>query len=201
MTAASRRWRVVPAARWRRRDDGGESTAASCPTPCCGRARQFKIIFSVGVSVYSRSILVDGVSETFLYESVREKLSDPEREVRQHALRVLMDLIPVTQPSKIDIQMHSLLPEILKILGHSSPSLRKGALDSLKKYLKFSNNNNKLMKDLLAFSEQFTIVAPFLVGVETDDKTVKLVVDQLWKDLDNPNVSQEDTAKALARLR
>ncbi|CAH1184100.1 unnamed protein product [Phyllotreta striolata] len=141
-----------------------------------------------------------GVDETFLYDLVREKLCEPEREVRQHALRVLMDLIPVTKQSNLDAQMRNILPNVLSNLGHSSPSLRKSALDSLKKYSKFSANYNYLMKELLPSTEHFTSIAPFLINPQTDDKTVKFVVEELWKDLENPNVTQ-DAAKALARLR
>ncbi|CAG9836518.1 unnamed protein product [Diabrotica balteata] len=145
--------------------------------------------------------VVNGISETFLYDSVRDKLRDPEKEVRQHALRVLMDLIKVTQPSNLDIRMQDLVPEILKILSHSAPSLRKSALDSLKKYLKLSKNYNYLMRELLNSPDHLTNAAPFLINRETDDLTVILVIEQLWKELEDPTSNQEIPAKSLARLR
>ncbi|XP_056641944.1 uncharacterized protein LOC130448552 [Diorhabda sublineata] len=145
--------------------------------------------------------LPDGVSEALLYESIRDKLRDPEKEVRQHVLRVLMDLIQVTQSSNLDKRMQELVPDIIKILGHSSPSLRKTALDFLKKYLKLSGNYYEIMRDLIDSPDYLMSATPFLINSETDDKTVSLVLEQLWKDLERSNINQEIPAKSLARLR
>ncbi|XP_057663225.1 uncharacterized protein LOC130898165 [Diorhabda carinulata] len=145
--------------------------------------------------------LPDGVSEALLYESIRDKLRDPEKEVRQHVLRVLMDLIQVTQSSNLDKRMQELVPDIIKILSHSSPSLRKTALDFLKKYLKLSGNYYEIMRDLIDSPDYLMSATPFLINSETDDKTVSLVLEQLWKDLERSNINQEIPAKSLARLR
>ncbi|KAG5886841.1 hypothetical protein JTB14_005292, partial [Gonioctena quinquepunctata] len=143
-----------------------------------------------------------GFDVNVLYNGVREKLRDPEREVRQHALRVLVDLIPVTQSLSLDDYMRELVPELLSNLGHSAPSLRKSALDSLRKYLQYSKNYDELLMKLISTTENNVVAAaPFLISSETGDETLGLVIDQLWRDLSNPRLNQEVTAKSLARIR
>lgn len=123
------------------------------------------------------SFVSDDFDVDTLYVGVRDRLRDPEREVRQHALRVLIDLIPVTRTVSLDEHMRQLVPELLFNLGHSAPALRKSALDSLRKYLQHSRNYDELLLQLVSTEENNIITAaPFLISRDTNDGTLKRVI-------------------------
>lgn len=139
-----------------------------------------------------------------LYAGVRDRLRDPEREVRQHALRVLIDLIPVTQAHPLDDHMRALLPELLSNLGHPAPALRKGALDTLRIYLGHSRNRDKLLRDLVSsetVDDHLLAATPFLVNSTTSNETLGHVLNRLWAEVGEQGYRQEVAAKSLARLR
>lgn len=69
-----------------------------------------------------------------MFEEFSARLQDPEWQVRQHALRVLYDVLAVLG-TKSDMYMPPLIPKIVENLGHPAPTVRKGALDSLRMYL------------------------------------------------------------------
>ncbi|CAH1160247.1 unnamed protein product, partial [Phaedon cochleariae] len=145
--------------------------------------------------------LPDGLDVDALYAGVRERLRDPEREVRQHALRVLMDLIPVTQPQTLDNHMQDLLPVLLSNLNHPSPALRKSAIDCLRRYFQHSKNYDKLLMDLISTEDEYVIAAvPYLLISKIKGETMDLVLDQLWKDVNNPYVNKEVAATSLATI-
>lgn len=97
--------------------------------------------------------------------------------MRQHALRVLSDLIPVTETINLDEKMRDLVPELLSNLSHSAPALRKAAIDSLRKYLNHSKNCDELLLELVSKEEDNVITAaPFLISRETTDRTLKRVI-------------------------
>lgn len=128
------------------------------------------------------SLFSDGFDVDSLYIGVRDRLRDPEREVRQHALRVLIDLIPVTQAISLDGHMRALVPELLSNLGHSAPALRKSALDSLRKYLKHSRNYDELLLQLVSAEEDNVITAaPFLINRQTSDVTLRRIIGEDFK--------------------
>lgn len=79
--------------------------------------------------------------------ALRHRLRDPEREVRQHALRVLADLVPVLR-SSLDSLLAPLLPDLLSNLGHSAPAVRKGALDALRMYISHSDNKEYVISEI-----------------------------------------------------
>lgn len=78
--------------------------------------------------------LPEGLNLTELYGEFYERLHDPEWQVRQHALRVLIDVLAVMS-YKSDLYIRRLLPPLVENLGHSAPAVRKGALDALRVYL------------------------------------------------------------------
>lgn len=79
--------------------------------------------------------------------ALRHRLRDPEREVRQHALRVLADLVPVLR-SSLDSLLAPLLLDLLCNLGHSAPAVRKGALDALRMYISHSDNKEYVISEI-----------------------------------------------------
>lgn len=89
---------------------------------------------------------------------------------------MLKDLIPVTQPVSLDERMRDLVPDLLENLGHSAPALRKSALDSLRKYVKHSRNDDFLLQLMSVEGDSIITAAPFLISKETSDRTLKKTI-------------------------
>ncbi|XP_070154270.1 TOG array regulator of axonemal microtubules protein 1 isoform X4 [Polyergus mexicanus] len=83
------------------------------------------------------------------FVEISERLRDPEWEVRQHALRVLMDVLPTLNADAIDKVMQPVVPELINNLGHPAPAVRKGALDALRVYLVHTPNRDSVVKNIL----------------------------------------------------
>ncbi|XP_071558648.1 uncharacterized protein [Temnothorax nylanderi] len=83
------------------------------------------------------------------FVEISERLRDPEWEVRQHALRVLMDVLPTLNADVVDKVMQPVVPELINNLGHPAPAVRKGALDTLRVYLVHSPNRENMVKNIL----------------------------------------------------
>lgn len=82
------------------------------------------------------------------FVEISERLRDPEWEVRQHALRVLMDVLPTLNADVVDKVMQPVVPELINNLGHPAPAVRKGALDTLRVYLIHSPNRDSMVKNV-----------------------------------------------------
>ncbi|OAD61435.1 hypothetical protein WN48_10137, partial [Eufriesea mexicana] len=84
---------------------------------------------------------------TFL--EISERLRDPEWEVRQHALRVLIDVLPTLNADIVDKVMQPVVPELVNNLGHPAPAVRKGALDAFRAFLIHSYDRENTIKNIL----------------------------------------------------
>jgi hypothetical protein len=90
------------------------------------------------------------IDKNVLFAELAARLCDLEWEVRGHALRVLVDLIPVMEMSELDrYMMPVLLRELTYNLGHSAPSVRKGALDTLGVYLSHSTDPETVLRNIV----------------------------------------------------
>lgn len=90
------------------------------------------------------------IDKDMLFAEFAARLSDLEWEVRGHSLRVLVDLIPVMELSELDrYMMPVLLRELTYNLGHSAPSVRKGALDTLGVYLNQSTDPETVLRNIV----------------------------------------------------
>lgn len=78
--------------------------------------------------------LPNNVCERRIFEEFAERLHDPEWQVRQHALRVLVDVLIVIGPQS-DQYFQLVLYPLIENLCHAAPAVRKGALDALKVYM------------------------------------------------------------------
>ncbi|XP_073825968.1 uncharacterized protein [Musca autumnalis] len=78
--------------------------------------------------------LPDSTCPRLMFAEFLERLKDPEWQVRQHALRVFVDVL-VVMKAKADPFMQSLIGQLVENLGHQAPTVRKGALDCLRVYL------------------------------------------------------------------
>lgn len=74
------------------------------------------------------------INEEDMFGEFLERLYDPEWQVRQHALRVLVDVLIVMGP-RADQHFAPLVKPLVENLGHAAPAIRKGALDALKVYM------------------------------------------------------------------
>lgn len=88
------------------------------------------------------------IDTRLIFVEISERLRDPEWEVRQHALRVLMDVMPTLSGEIVDEVMQPVVPELLNNLGHAAPAVRKGALDALRVYLVHSLDRERIVKNV-----------------------------------------------------
>ncbi|KAF5308085.1 hypothetical protein FQR65_LT00627 [Abscondita terminalis] len=93
--------------------------------------------------------LPEGLDLNIFFQVVHERLQNPEREVRQHALRVLSEVITVIDSVTLDSKMQVIVPDLISNLGHVGPAVRKGAIDCLKVYLNCSNHADDILRDIV----------------------------------------------------
>lgn len=92
--------------------------------------------------------LPDGLNVTKLFDEFTERLNDPEWQVRQHALRVLVDVLIILGP-KADSYFSPLVAPLVDNLGHAAPAVRKGALDALRVYIGESGLPENVLYDVI----------------------------------------------------
>lgn len=78
--------------------------------------------------------LPDDLNVAEVFDEFQERLRDPEWQVRQHALRVLVDLLLV-MGDEADVYFGPLIPPLIENLGHDAPAIRKASLDALRIYI------------------------------------------------------------------
>lgn len=78
--------------------------------------------------------LPENVDEQDMFKEFADRLRDPEWQVRQHALKVLIDVLIVMR-ERSDKFFQPLICPLVENLGHSAPAIRKGSLDVLKVYM------------------------------------------------------------------
>lgn len=78
--------------------------------------------------------LPENIDEQDMFKEFAERLRDPEWQVRQHALKVLVDVLIVMR-ERSDLYFQPLILPLVHGLGHSAPAIRKGTLDVLKVYM------------------------------------------------------------------
>ncbi|XP_058799281.1 uncharacterized protein LOC131668840 isoform X2 [Phymastichus coffea] len=86
---------------------------------------------------------------TTIFAEIGERLHDPEWEVRQHALRVLVDVLPTLDHEIVDEIVEPLLPDLVDNLGNPALAVRKGSLDALRIYLLHSSRRDDITKKIL----------------------------------------------------
>lgn len=91
-----------------------------------------------------------GLNLAEMFDEFLERLHDPEWQVRQHALRVLVDVILV-MCEKSDLYMAPLMGPLVENLGHPAPAVRKGALDVLRVYVSQTAMPETVMLDIMEF--------------------------------------------------
>ncbi|KAH8361009.1 hypothetical protein KR093_009601 [Drosophila rubida] len=150
-----------------------------------------------------------------MFGEFHERLQDPEWQVRQHALRVLVDVLVVTK-SKADKHSNHFLVDLIKNLGHQAPTVRKGALDCLRVYLAETAMPEVVMLQILdtGLSQQSIYDERLSCGVllsvpallqsilHTPQRhfIVKHTIEYLMQRLQRQQAHQEITLKVLAKI-
>ena len=148
------------------------------------------------------------------FSAIGDRLRNPEWEVRQHALRVLTDIIPFVDTNALDTEVQSIWSDVIANLGHSWPAIRKAAVDVLKTYLKYSSRASNVLRELankcIANGQEnkvnsevvlgAVIAIPFLISSNISDDTLGYIIHIL---LDHLRVcsQQESTVRALIRVK
>lgn len=78
--------------------------------------------------------LPSNINETEMFSEFLERLYDPEWQVRQHALKVLVDVL-IVMSQRADQYFNPLIKPLVENLGHAAPAVQKGSLDCLKVYM------------------------------------------------------------------
>lgn len=150
-----------------------------------------------------------------LFASIHQRLRNPEWEVRQHALRVLSDFIPLIDSSRLDSKMEIVFNDLTQNLGHIGPAVRKAAVDSLRIYLTHSKNSDFVLKNLAIKGVEHAnenkvqnnvvlgiiLALPFLLTYKTDEEVVSYLIKILIDKLTNGTHHQETVIRALFRIR
>lgn len=102
-----------------------------------------------------RSVILADVFEEFY-----ERLHDPEWQVRQHALRVLVDVL-IVMGQQADYHIHNLVHPLVDNLGHIAPAVRKGALDALRVYVAQTAMPETVMLDIMTYGMERDVKDPF----------------------------------------
>ncbi|XP_059617358.1 uncharacterized protein LOC132262191 [Phlebotomus argentipes] len=100
------------------------------------------------------------LSVTDLFGEFNERLSDPEWQVRQHALRVLVDVLLVLG-QRADLHVAPLMGVLVENLGHSAPAVRKGALDALRVYISESAMPETVLLEIIDLGMEHPHEDPF----------------------------------------
>lgn len=88
------------------------------------------------------------INESDMFEEFLERLRDPEWQVRQHALRVLVDVL-IVMKRRADGYFNPLVPSLVENLGHAAPAIRKGALDVLKVHMAETERPDLVLQDII----------------------------------------------------
>lgn len=95
-----------------------------------------------------------------VFEEFYERLHDPEWQVRQHALRVLVDVL-IVMGQQADYHINDLVHPLVDNLGHIAPAVRKGALDALRVYVAQTATPETVMTDIMSYGMDRPINDPF----------------------------------------
>lgn len=95
-----------------------------------------------------------------VFDEFYERLHDPEWQVRQHALRVLVDVL-IVMGQQADYHIQNLVHPLVDNLGHIAPAVRKGALDALRVYVAQTAMPETVMLDIMNYGMERPAKDPF----------------------------------------
>ena len=93
------------------------------------------------------------ISQNLIFNEISNRLEDYEWPVRQHAFRVLHDIISVLPKDRLDknISESDIFKKMIINMGHSAPGIRKVATEIIQKYFKETGQFEKNLNEYLEF--------------------------------------------------
>ncbi|GJQ65528.1 hypothetical protein Trydic_g7629 [Trypoxylus dichotomus] len=156
----------------------------------------------------------DDLDVDAFFLAINRRLRNPEWVVRQHALRVLVDFVPLIDKEDLDTKVESILSELVRNLGHVGPAVRKGAVDALKIYLNHSKKPNSILKELISTGVEsaqqnkvnsnitlgIIIATPFLLNSKIIIDTIRSNINVLLAKIEQA-IYQESILRSLLRIK
>ncbi|XP_017779920.1 PREDICTED: uncharacterized protein LOC108565142 [Nicrophorus vespilloides] len=158
--------------------------------------------------------LPDGLNLDDFFRTIHERLRNPEWEVRQHSLRLLADTIPLIPANQLEYYVSSVLNSLIANLGHLGPAVRKGAIDSLRAYIKCTQNPDEVIVNLIDTGVDrsqenrvqnnvvlgIIISIPYILNNKLKDDTLLYTIHKLLDKIVKV-VHQETVVKSLLRIK
>lgn len=100
------------------------------------------------------------LSSADLFGEFADRLRDPEWQVRQHALRVLVDVLAVlngggaADPDRDAHEFEVLVRPLVENLGHAAPAIRRGALNVLRAYMRHARRPHDVLGEAIRIGMQ-----------------------------------------------
>ncbi|KAK6621261.1 hypothetical protein RUM43_011567 [Polyplax serrata] len=93
------------------------------------------------------------INQDQIFQEISIRLEDLEWPVRQHAFRVLSDIIPILPKDCLDERMiqNDILNKLVINLGHPAPGIRKVASETVQKYLRRTGQTEKMLEALIQY--------------------------------------------------
>ncbi|XP_059475154.1 uncharacterized protein LOC132196481 isoform X2 [Neocloeon triangulifer] len=145
---------------------------------------------------------------TLVFYEISARLRHGEWEVRQHALRVLTDVVPVLGHHRLEICLPSVLSELITNLGHPSAAVRKGASNTLRACIRESDSPDGVLRTVIARANSddrnvalgVVIHLPLLLDDRVSMQTMSIMIGTIAKKLIQISF-QEHALKSLVKIR
>ncbi|KAJ6633530.1 hypothetical protein Bhyg_15976, partial [Pseudolycoriella hygida] len=107
--------------------------------------------------------LPSNINEKEMFSEFLERLYDPEWQVRQHALKVLVDVL-IIMSQRADPYFSPLIKPLVENLGHAAPAVQKGALDCLKVYMSETGMPETVLLEIIGVGMEQKLMNSALFG-------------------------------------
>ncbi|KAL0266502.1 UNVERIFIED_CONTAM: hypothetical protein PYX00_009019 [Menopon gallinae] len=120
-------------------------------TPQTGTSNKALQLTPIWEAVVKNHRIPSDVNENSVFQEISSRLGDLEWPVRQHAFRVLYDLIPIVSKDRLDerIIQNDILNKLTVNLGHPAPGVRKVAMETIRQYLKQTLYSEKMLESFV----------------------------------------------------
>lgn len=107
--------------------------------------------------------LPSNINESEMFLEFLERLHDPEWKVRQHALKVLVDVL-IVMGQRADQYFSPLIKPLVENLGHGAPAVQKGALDCLKVYMSETAMPETVLLEIIGIGMEQKLMSSSVFG-------------------------------------
>lgn len=107
--------------------------------------------------------LPSNINESEMFLEFMERLYDPEWQVRQHSLKVLVDVL-IVMSQRADQYFSPLIKPLVENLGHAAPAVQKGALDCLKVYMSETAMPETVLLEIIGVGMEQKLMNSVVIG-------------------------------------